>query len=82
MSIDAQMPPPPRRGRPRLPDDVRIARIRAAKKSWADAHRDYVRAQIARLHARPEYKARRRELYKLKRQAVIQPPADGPPAFT
>jgi hypothetical protein len=56
-------------GRPRLPDDVRIANIRASKKAWADKHQAYVRDQIARLHARPEYRARRAELYRLKRVA-------------
>jgi hypothetical protein len=60
-----------RRGRPPLPEDIRIARIRASKKAWADRHREYVRDQIARLHARPEYRARRAELYKLKRLAWI-----------
>jgi hypothetical protein len=58
-------------GRPRLPDDVRIANIRASKKAWADKHRPYVRAQIARLCSRPEYKARVRERYRLKREAWI-----------
>jgi hypothetical protein len=74
MSIDGSLqltmlPPSKRRGRPRLPDEVRIARIRASKKAWADKHRLYIRAQVARLKARPKYKARRREMYRLKRLA-------------
>jgi hypothetical protein len=71
-SLQMTMPSPSkRRGRPRLPEDVRVARIRASKKAWADKHRPYIRAQIARLNARPEYKARRREMHRLKKLAWI-----------
>jgi hypothetical protein len=78
MSIDDSFleldmtPTSKRRGRPLLPEHVRIANIRASKKAWADKHRPYVRAQIARLHARPEYRARRLELYRQKRLAWIE----------
>ncbi len=77
MSVDepsfelAMTPTSKRRGRPPLPEDVRTANIRASKKAWADRHRPYVRAQVARLCSRPEYQARRREMYRLKRLAWI-----------
>ena len=78
MSIDDScflrltMSPIKRRGRPLLSPSERAARKRACKKAWADRHRHYVRAQVATLNARPEYKARRRELHRLKKLAWLE----------
>jgi hypothetical protein len=60
-----------RRGRPPLPEDLRRANVLASKKAWADKHRVYVRAQVARLCSRPEYRECCRERYKLKREAWL-----------
>ena len=78
MSIDSScflhltMSPVKRRGRPPLSASERSARNKACKKQWADRHRQYVRAQIAALNARPEYKARRRELHRLRKLAWLE----------
>jgi hypothetical protein len=64
-------PPRPKCGRPRYPSEERVRRVRMSKKSWADLHREYVRAQIYEIQRRPEIMARRRELKQLKREAFI-----------
>ena len=58
-------------GRSLLSPAERQDRQRVAKRAWKAANRPYVNAQIDALASRPEYKARRRLLRGIKRQAVI-----------
>ena len=53
-------------GRPSLPPDERLKRKRASKKAWQARNWDYVKRQCAEIQRRPESKARRAELDKLR----------------
>ena len=52
----------------------RVLKRRAAVERWKAQHREYYLAQKRALSSRPEYRARRREIYKEQRAALI---ADG-----
>ena len=60
------------RGRPRLPTPERIERKKATQKAWAQRNHAYVTAQSFALGTRPEYQARRREIYSGKRQMLLE----------
>jgi hypothetical protein len=51
------------RGRPRLPSPECLERKRATQKAWKQRNHSYATAQCKRVEARPEYRARRKELY-------------------
>ena len=53
-------------GRPSLPPEERLKRKRASKKAWQARNWDYVKRQCAEIQRRPESKARRAELDKLR----------------
>ena len=53
-------------GRPSLPPDERIRRVKASKKAWQERNAEYVRIQIAEIQRRPESRARRAELDKMR----------------
>ena len=60
------------RGRPRLPTSERIERRKATQKAWVAQNYDQFTAQCKRLATRPEYQARRREIYSGKRQMLLE----------
>ena len=60
------------RGRPRLPTSERIERRKATQKAWVARNYDFFTAQCKRLATRPEYQARRREIYSGKRQMLLE----------
>ena len=62
----------PRRGRPRLPTPERLENKKATQKAWVLRNYAYVTAQSFALGSRPEYRERWRELYNLKRQALLE----------
>ena len=53
-------------GRPSLPPDERIRRVKASKKAWQERNAEYVRIQIAEIQRRPESRARRAELDRMR----------------
>ena len=53
-------------GRPSLPPEGRLFRKRASKKAWKESNYDYVIMQLAEIKRRPESRARRAELDKLR----------------
>ena len=53
-------------GRPSLPPDERLKRKRASKKAWQARNWEYVKHQCAEIQRRPESRARRAELDKLR----------------
>ena len=53
-------------GRPSLPPDERLRRKRASKKALQARNYEYVKLQLAEIHRRPESRARRAELDKLR----------------
>ncbi len=53
-------------GRPSLPPEERLFRKRASKKAWKERNYDYVIMQQAEIKRRPESRARRAELDKLR----------------
>jgi len=57
-------------GRPRLPSPERRARARSSQEKWKEANKERYLEKKAECAARPEYKARRRELYSL-RQFIV-----------
>ena len=57
---------PRRRGRPRLPPDEALFRKRASKKASQERNYEYVKLQLIEIQRRPESRARRAELDKLR----------------
>ena len=57
---------PRRRGRPRLPPDEALFRKRASKKAWQVRNYEYVKLQLVEIQRRPESRARRAELDRLR----------------
>ena len=53
-------------GRPSLPPEERLKRKRASKKAWQARNYEYVKRQCAEILRRPESRARRAELDKLR----------------
>ena len=53
-------------GRPSLPPEERLKRKRASKKAWQARNWEYVKRQCAEIQRRPESRARRAELDKLR----------------
>ena len=53
-------------GRPSLPPEERLFRKRASKKAWQARNWEYVKRQCAEIQRRPESRARRAELDKLR----------------
>ena len=53
-------------GRPSLPLEERLLRKRASKKAWKERNYDYVILQLTEIQRRPESRARRAELDKLR----------------
>ena len=53
-------------GRPSLPPEERFFRKRASKKAWQARNWEYVKLQCAEIQRRPESRARRAELDKLR----------------
>ena len=53
-------------GRPSLPPDERLKRKRASKKAWQARNWENVKRQSAEFQRRPESRARRAELDKLR----------------
>jgi hypothetical protein len=68
-----------RRGRPSLPPEERLRRIKACKEAWAQRNLATLRRIQAEYQRTPEAKARRSELDKLRRaayRAAVKP--EGP----
>ena len=53
-------------GRPSLPPEERLLRKRASKRAWRERNSEYVKRQLAEIQRRPESRARRAELDKLR----------------
>ena len=53
-------------GRPSLPPEERLLRKRASKRAWRERNSEYVKRQLAEIQGRPESRARRAELDKLR----------------
>ena len=53
-------------GRPSLPPEERLFRKRASKKAWKERNYEYVIRQITEIQRRPESRARRAELDRLR----------------
>ena len=49
-----------------MPPEERLLRKRASKKAWQARNYEYVKLQLAEIHRRPESRARRAELDKLR----------------
>jgi len=58
--------------RPRMTTPERKERIKESRRRYASKHADAIRRRIKLLGSRPEYLARRRELYALKQQASAE----------